>query len=253
MSTLMEKVRRVTNRRPDGGPVVSAVINGMPLVEEVVDVTSVGDPALRYMQESLIAAMRFDGVTVHSRQPAVIPEKPSTTMLRNMVTPEITGDTRQALAMEVEDKLGYTPLRKQSGAPSRLQRLLQELEIEAFDQSTVDDYKVKMKAHFQSQAEERDKERNRRLEEQYGPMSPFFRVETRVDWLLIDLSSYEKPIPEFVLNKCLQIKDRAPDAKFFVDELREKSRTLDPFLVVSLGGEMLSIEVWEEPEFEKTL
>jgi hypothetical protein len=176
-----------------------------------------------------------------------IPDKPSTDMLRALHAPEVTGDSRQALAIEVEDLLGYTPLRKDARAPSKLQRLLAELEIAAFDPATVTAYKDRMLAHFGARAEQKSSH--------WGVISI---IDVR--WRTSSLHAYAKPVPEFVLRKCLQIKKREPAAAFFVDELVEVHRTLDPFLVVTLGGDLplpgadfAHIEVWDEPEFEKTL
>lgn len=173
-----------------------------------------------------------------------IPDKPSTDMLKAMAAPELVeGDSRQALAIEAEDLLGYTPLRKDAGAPTKLQRLLSELEITPFEITTVIEYKDKMHAHFQAKAEERDRKQP----------NAWVRYTTEVKWADVPLASYGKPVPEFVIRKCLEIKKHAPEATFFVDELREERHTLDPFMVVVLGGERAYIEVWDEPEFEKAL
>jgi hypothetical protein len=89
--------------------------------------------------------------------PVMVPDKPSTDMLRSMHIPEESGTGRQALAVEVEDLLGYTPLRRDAGAPSKLQRLLVALEIMAFDPATVKAYKEKMQAHFQALIDKEEK------------------------------------------------------------------------------------------------
>jgi len=62
------------------------------------------------------------------------------------------------------------------------------------------------------------------------------------------LEEYKKPIPEFVINKALQIKEICPGVTFQVEELER-----DPFLAAILGEEKVYIEVWEEPEFEGKL
>ena len=192
-----------------------------------------------------------------------IPEKPSTSMLKAMAAPELALNARQEFALQVEDLLGYTPLRKDAGAPSKLRRLLAELEIEAFDQATVDEYKRGMQAHFQALAKQKDEAANdevlNRINTSADPWGTFQAVaslrlqSTRVTWKPVRLEEYSKPVPTFVLNKCMQIKQRAPDAVFLVDELCENTRMIDPFLVVELGGDRAAIEVWDEPEFEKTL
>lgn len=71
-------------------------------------------------------------------------------------------------------------------------------------------------------------------------------VKTLV-WTNTEIKNYQQPIPEFVLNKALQIKERVPSAQFFVEHLEEKH---DPFLKVKHGNLDLYIEVWDEPKFE---
>jgi hypothetical protein len=179
-----------------------------------------------------------------ARRAAPVPDKPSTDILTAMAAPELVeGDARQALAVEVEDVLGYTPLRRDAKAPSRLQRVLTELQIEAFDPEKVAEYKKKMRLHFQT------------IEDNRLAKDPFSTTRTEVQWHMKSLTGYTKPVPEFVLRKCVTIKQAMPDATFHVDELIETRRnvTFDPFLVVNLGEDQAVIEVWDELEFEKTL
>ncbi len=203
-----------------------------------------------------------------------VPDKPSTDMLHRLAAPQPLArgadgdiDSRTALAVEVEDLLGYTPLRADVGAPSKLRRLLAELEIEPFDPSTVEAYQMKMQAHFQADADQR-------LYMEFGGRADFPYYRTAVSWDMVPLRSYSKPVPEFVLRKAVAIQKHAAaageTAQFFVHELRERQVTLDPFLVVALGepgsypvgasiaaiaaiGDIAHIEVWDEPEFEKAL
>lgn len=70
------------------------------------------------------------------------------------------------------------------------------------------------------------------------------------EWKLVPIECYEAAIPEFVLQTALDIKERCPEAKFFVDELRYKTMFPDPFLVVqSEDGSQFYLEVWNEPGF----
>jgi hypothetical protein len=195
-----------------------------------------------------------------------VPDAPSTDMLRPMQIPELDNSTRQALAIEVEDVLGYTPLRKDVGAPSKLQLLLAMLDITAFDPKSVTEYKERMQKHHQQILNTNPKTHDRFFGYNGVLMSSdnmwFVRRESFVAWSMTSLSSYDKPVPEFVLRKCVEIKKQAPEANFWVDELREQQRTIDPFLWVTLGNadpnqvgtvEFAAIEVWGEPEFEKSL
>ena len=204
-------------------------------------------------------AMRDDVLSrINTEQKPIVPDKPSTDTLRAMQTPELKeGDTRQALAVQVEDLLGYTPLRKDAGAPSRLQRLLRELDITPFDPATVEEYKHRMRAHFLAKIDADPEVKF--FDMRTGGLvsganaARHMRAERYVEWRMELLNDYRKPVPEFVLRKCVQIKQAAPEAKFLVNELREERRTLDPFLVVRLGEDVAWIEVWDEPEFEKSL
>lgn len=67
------------------------------------------------------------------------------------------------------------------------------------------------------------------------------------EWTNTEIKHYQQPIPEFVLNKALQIKEKVPNAQFFIEHLEEK---YDPFLKVKHGNLDLYIEVWDEPKFE---
>jgi len=79
----------------------------------------------------------------------------------------------------------------------------------------------------------------------------------RVEWAATPLKSYSHPIPEFVLNKAVQIAEKLPKAQFVIEDLRvrqeTRTRNFDPFLIVSLGEEQYYVEVWDEPKFETSL
>lgn len=77
-------------------------------------------------------------------------------------------------------------------------------------------------------------------------------------WRTTGISEYEEPVPEFVLNKALQIKRACPDVVIEVQWLEEHP---DPFLIVKIKGipegrsykdtlEEYIVEVWEENTFE---
>jgi hypothetical protein len=82
-------------------------------------------------------------------------------------------------------------------------------------------------------------------------------------WRLMKLRSYTAPVPEFVLQKAIEIKRELPEAEFYVDQL-----AIDPFLIVSLVDladwstnkdrkldpeTAAYVEVWSEPKFEATM
>jgi hypothetical protein len=150
---------------------------------------------------------------------------------------------REALAIEAEDLLGYTPLRDDVKAPSALRRVLAHLEIDVLDEKTVDAYKKQMVAHYDT----------------HGKM----KMPT---WRLAAIENYALPIPEFVLRKAVAIKKELPAARFYVDHL-----AIDPFLIVSMEQDDMEdpntnlasrhldanteayIECWDEPKFEGKL
>jgi hypothetical protein len=82
-------------------------------------------------------------------------------------------------------------------------------------------------------------------------------------WQRYPIGSYNGSIPEFVLSKALQIKDRLPEADFKIVQLvtsyehkNAPIRMPDPFLYVSANEystEGYYIEVWNEKAYEKEL
>lgn len=103
----------------------------------------------------------------------------------------------------------------------RLGCVLAELEIDSLDFKDVEAYKAS-KTH--------------------GGMS-FVRYP---------IATYRQEIPIHVLNKAIQIKEKLPEAEFFVDNYeRNGSNAGDPFLWVSVAGWGRYVEVWDEPKFEQ--
>jgi hypothetical protein len=68
-----------------------------------------------------------------------------------------------------------------------------------------------------------------------------------VNWQVVPVSQYRKPIPEFALSKAVELKVAFPSAAFYVQELKEGP---DPFLVMFYQNMVFYVEVWDEPEFE---
>jgi hypothetical protein len=73
------------------------------------------------------------------------------------------------------------------------------------------------------------------------------------------ISNYRRPIPDFALERALQVKAALPEANFYVQELTEstniqhtefKPAPPDPFLVMDYRGVQLHLDVWNEPKFE---
>lgn len=57
------------------------------------------------------------------------------------------------------------------------------------------------------------------------------------------------PIPIFVLNKAIAIREKLPEASIYVEYLGKK----DPLLFVRLGDASEYVEVWDENDLEKEL
>lgn len=152
-----------------------------------------------------------------------------------------------ALALKVEAVLGYSHLRKHLGIdPGSLASTLNELGIEPFRTEDVNRYKTEKAA--KTEHEIRAAYRKRAQQELYFALPPGTYV--RATWHTVPLREYEGEVPEYVLSRALEIKERMPNAEFDVEELRVSKR-YDPFLIVYCGRERFYIEVWDEKPFEK--
>jgi hypothetical protein len=181
-----------------------------------------------------------------TRGSAEMVEEPSREMLQRAPVDvqdlDLT-DPRKRLATEAEALLGYTPLREELRTPGTLKRALAGLEMEILDWESVTAYKKQMAAHYETS----------------GKM----QMPT---WRLTKLKDYKAPVPEYVLQKAVEIKKILPEAEFYVEQL-----AVDPFLIVTLkplndfmspemtlnrelDPEMAAyVEVWSEPKFETTM
>ena len=153
------------------------------------------------------------------------------------------------LAEEAKTLLGYPVLAalKEKVETTPLMKALAKLEISVLDAESVKLYKeerrdeVNKKAFAKLCAEIPDVHNHW--------YSPFGWTRTKID-------EYKFPIPEFVLNKAVQIKKECPEAELYVESLM-----VDPFLVAVIPGatrysspkEEAYIEVWDEPKFEGRL
>jgi hypothetical protein len=74
-------------------------------------------------------------------------------------------------------------------------------------------------------------------------------------WREQPIKEYKEPVPEFVLQKAIQIKKAVPGCVIAIEHLEESP---DPFLIVhtDMGSsyktptEAYYVEVWNEPKFE---
>ena len=149
------------------------------------------------------------------------------------------------LAQEAEEVLGYSRLKQEKDDPAvtGMKAKLAALQIETLKASDVEQYKSE-------QLIERTKEKLAKWITE-GATGTFYGPS----WNRVDISKYNEPIPEFVLNKAIQIKREIPGVVIQIDSLEDYP---DPFLVVSVKHPRYSnlteddtyVEVWAEPKFE---
>ena len=187
------------------------------------------------------------GEAANAMTPALeVVDEPSREMLQR-VPVEVQNldltDPRQKLATEAEALLGYTPLRQELRTPGTLKRVLAKLEIQVLEEKGVSAYKKQMAQHYSTSGK------------MFDPT-----------WRITPLKDYRQPVPEFALQKAIEIKRELPEAMFYVEQL-----AIDPFLIVTLNPlqDFMSpwntlkrtldpetaayVEAWSEPKFEATM
>lgn len=158
---------------------------------------------------------------------------------------ELAGE-RSKLATRAADLLGYRTLANHISGRSvvgveagKLTETLQSLELDVLETSAVINY----------QMEEASRLTKEKISDSFREWTTgYFSPAT---WHRSMLSDYEKPVPEFVLDKAIRIKERLPEVVFHVQYISEPKA--DPFLIASLGKEIYYIEAWDEPRFESSL
>ncbi len=81
-------------------------------------------------------------------------------------------------------------------------------------------------------------------------------TRTTRHWRRLPIGGYFGSVPDFILNKAVEIKSECPKADIWIDQLIEDREEQprpdpDPFLVVSLGTkESYYIDVWNEKDYE---
>jgi len=188
------------------------------------------------------------------------------TEIRRQVAVTVEPESVLAIvAEEAENVLGYKSLSATIGTKAApLYRALAELGIEILDSTDVKRYQ------YEHQVDVAEKTFAAFLQDARSPQAGerylFYSLPT---WVTCEIQDYIQPIPEFVLNKAIQIRKTIPEVRIFVEFLNE---SLDPFLKVEVGevkhcdwdkemkyspafhaSESYYIEVWEEPKFEGRL
>lgn len=171
----------------------------------------------------------------------------TTEIRRERAVLELTDTKKELLVLATDAKeiLGYNWMKKKY-AKENLLFTLNKLDLEVLNQSDVNHYKIDKCTELNQKAGFN----------QYG-------------WEQTEISEYRQDVPEFVLNKAIEIKREAPDCRIVVEHIAN----IDPFLVVQVGhteneasdlfslmsyrtkskfvpDEQYFIEVWDEPKFE---
>ncbi len=153
---------------------------------------------------------------------------------------------RYALGRRAADLLGYRGLAEDASgmrtigtAGGPLTAALLKLDIETLDTESVIDYQLE-------EVSRRTKEAILESLENwatgwFGPAS----------WSKTALNKYDRPVPEFVLDQAVRIKEAVPEVVFYVQHLSDAKA--DPFLVARLADEVYYIAAWDEPRFEGRL
>lgn len=153
-----------------------------------------------------------------------------------------------SLAAEAQEVLGYKLLKSQQDGPStrtELELALAKAGIEILNAEHVKTYQTDLL---------RDRTQLALGEWLKNPAPSMF---IGPGWEKTKIGDYKLPVPEFVLNKAIQIKKLVPGVRIYIEHLSDHP---DPFLVVAMkyvsdqnydfDGETHYIEVWEEPKFE---
>ena len=155
----------------------------------------------------------------------------------------VTDSERAGLAQRAASILGYHALnldvrgeKKLSVLTGPLTEALLKLEIETLSPIHVIDYQLE--------------EITRRTKEViYSRFRDWTQgYFTAASWQKTSLEGYDMPIPEFVIDKALRIKEAVPRVNFYVQHLSDPKA--DPFLIAVLDKEIYYIEAWNEPRFE---
>lgn len=187
---------------------------------------------------SFMGISRSTAATAVLEPPPAIPRPSKDILKRFQVTDVNVTDMRSELASEAESLLGYSVLRKSLKMQSPLTTALLKLEIEPFEMASVKAYKDQMLKYAQNEAAIMDAK---------DGIRPGMWSSRVASWKRSDIDGYTKPIPEYAIEKALQVKKACPAVEF---EIEEMTVVPDPFLIAVLGNVRRYIEVWDEPKFE---
>lgn len=189
------------------------------------------------------------------------------TEIRKESVSDVVSDVRPALATLAESAkavLGYDVLAKTmekvtvQTETSCLRMVLQSLDMEILNERDVARYqKEQMIARTTELMQEWLKRTAETSLERFHEDG--ISLFSGPDWARMKISEYHQPIPEYVLAKAVQIKEKMPECELYVEHLSDHP---DPFLIVAAGKARFSwekpqehyyVEVWAEPKFEGRL
>ncbi len=154
-----------------------------------------------------------------------------------------TGECFPDLAAEAEELLGYSRKGTPTAVRCELAETLARLEIEVLDWRDVLKYQME---------EKHAREAKILAQQLVGDELPTRWSRPSVEWTETEIGKYRGFVPDFAIQKALEIKRALPGVRIFIHELTESA---DPFLMVSDGDRWngkntFYIEVWNEPGFE---
>lgn len=153
---------------------------------------------------------------------------------------------RLYLATRAKDVLGYSGMIADvtgelgdTVKSGKLGEALRGLEIDVLDLGKVLDYQMQEMIRAT---------REKIVQDLHSWTAGYF---LEAGWQHTELASYSMPVPEFVLDKAIKIKEAVPAVTFYVQHLRDPKA--DPFLIAVLNKEIYYVEAWDEPRFEGRL
>lgn len=166
-----------------------------------------------------------------------------------------------SLAESAKALLGYDVLAKRVATTTttqetELRTVLAALEIDVLDERDVIRYQKERL--IERTAELMQEWVEQRIKQEFSDCaSNGYNSFSGPDWRLMKIEEYKQPIPEHVLAKAVQIKERLPQCAIYVEHLEDHP---DPFLLVGAAPPQYSwqrpeehyfVEVWQEPKFER--
>ena len=152
---------------------------------------------------------------------------------------------RMKLATRAKELLGYTALtadvtgqRAIGITTGKLTECLLKLDLKVLDTASV----------IQYQLEEMTRRNHEFIVNNIDSWAGNGWRTSLGSWQKTELSQYDQPIPEFVLDKAVRIKEALPEVQFNVQHLSDPKA--DPFLIAILGKEVYYVDAWDEPRFE---